>query len=167
MTRGKGKRSERKQRCKSEYILGLSRALKMLRNTALRSTTPLLRTPVLRASYSVVGPRKMLITPSECTESTLFLDASWHMPNLSPPRHAAAEHASLRIPGSQFWSVDEIAESSPLGLSHMLPSPQRLAEALGKMGIEKGREIVVYDSVGVFSSPRTAFTFAVRCPISS
>ena len=106
----------------------------------------------------------MLITPSECSPTALFLDASWHMPNLTSPRSASTEFLTRRIPNSQFWDVDGIAEKSEMGLQHMLPSPETFAKACGKLGIVKGKEedIVVYDSTGLFSGPRTSFTFAVR-----
>lgn len=43
----------------------------------------------------------------------------------------------------------------------MMPSPETFSEACRKRGIKRGDHVVVYDSVGVFSAPRAAFTFDV------
>lgn len=43
----------------------------------------------------------------------------------------------------------------------MMPSPQHFADAASRLGIDRNARIVIYDTVGVFSSPRTAFTFKV------
>lgn len=47
----------------------------------------------------------------------------------------------------------------------MLPNPERFAEFAGKHGILPESHVVVYDSNGVFSAPRTVFTFKVRLRI--
>jgi thiosulfate/3-mercaptopyruvate sulfurtransferase len=59
---------------------------------------------------------------------------------------------------------DIIATKAPEGelqLPHMLPSSERFADACSRLGIARDSHVVVYDTVGVFSSPRTAFTFKV------
>lgn len=91
-----------------------------------------------------------------------ILDASWHMPNIQPPRNALQEFKErYRIPGAQFWSVDDVATKgeSVRGLPHMMPDDKVFAEAAGEHGISNDSHVVVYDSTGIFSSPRTAFTF--------
>ncbi|KAI0034909.1 thiosulfate sulfurtransferase [Vararia minispora EC-137] len=88
-----------------------------------------------------------------------FVDASWHMPN--SPRKAKGEFLERRIPGAQFFDLDEIASSHALGLKHMMPEGSKLASALrppGSLGIMPGTHVIFYDSVGVFSSPRALFT---------
>ncbi|KAJ9122531.1 hypothetical protein QFC22_001960 [Naganishia vaughanmartiniae] len=90
--------------------------------------------------------------------------------------------AGPRIPGALRWDLDKIAnpktdnavkasdgesdewESSglarnELGLGHMLPGPKRFATACSKLGITPSDHIVFYDSLGIFSAPRGAFTF--------
>lgn len=91
-----------------------------------------------------------------------ILDATWFMPNTQPPRNAAAEFAKgPRIPRATFWNVDEVATKgdSVRNLPHMMPSAQVFAQAAGRYGIEPDTHVVVYDTHGVFSAPRTAFTF--------
>lgn len=50
-----------------------------------------------------------------------------------------------------------------------MPSVAQFEDACSRLGIERDSHVVVYDTVGVFSSPRTAFTFKVglpECPAS-
>lgn len=98
--------------------------------------------------------------------STKILDASWHMPN--SPRNPNTEFLTgPRIPQAIRWDVDAISvpktdsELNPLGLGHMMPSPETFSQACRKRGIGRADHVVVYDSVGVFSAPRAAFTFDV------
>jgi len=92
------------------------------------------------------------------------------MPN--SPRNASQEYLTgPRIPHSIRWNVDTISTpktesgdgkfQNPLGLGHMMPSPEVFAKACRERGILKSDHVVVYDTVGVFSAPRAAFTFAV------
>lgn len=103
------------------------------------------------------------------SSSLRILDATWFMPNVQ--RNAQKEFESgPRIPNSSFWNVDKVAtqkgekdlngnELNPLGLSHMMPTPETFALAAGQHGITPETHVIVYDTHGVFSSPRTAFTF--------
>ena len=43
----------------------------------------------------------------------------------------------------------------------MLPSAAQFAEAVGALGIGNDNKIVVYDSIGVYSSPRVWWTFKI------
>lgn len=80
-----------------------------------------------------------------------IVDASWHLPNVS--RDAHAEYVATRIPGAVFFDIDEIADTtSPF--PHMLPSPEKFASRMRKMGIGDGKRVVVYDSYGLFSAAR-------------
>lgn len=68
-------------------------------------------------------------------QTTLPLDATWHMPN--SPRSALAEYLNgPRIPNALRFDVDEVAELSvdknPMSLTHMLPSAERFKKELGK-----------------------------------
>ncbi|ORX37307.1 Rhodanese-like domain-containing protein [Kockovaella imperatae] len=108
----------------------------------------------------------LLISPKQLKElpknSTIPLDVSWHMPN--NPRSALADYlAGPRIPNARRWDLDEVAEldprKNPLSLTHMLPSKELFAEACGKRGISRDTHVVIYDTLGIFSSPRGLFTF--------
>ncbi len=110
------------------------------------------------------------------------------MPN--SPRNPNEEFLQgPRIPHAQRWDVDIIAEDSeslggPKGLGHMMPSKEKFAEACCEMvlwyccletvqlihlntavpavrGIKPTDHVVLYDSVGIFSSPRGWYTFKV------
>jgi thiosulfate/3-mercaptopyruvate sulfurtransferase len=86
-----------------------------------------------------------------------ILDASWYMPN--SPRNPADEYLSKRIPGAQYLDLDEVASPHELGLKHMMPKERLFAEACERFGIEPSSHVVIYDSHGVFSSPRALFMF--------
>ncbi len=86
------------------------------------------------------------------------VDASWFMPN--DPRDAKALYAERRIPGAVFFDIDDIADHDT-DLPHMLPRPEAFASRMRKLGIGDGARIVVYDSHGIFSSPRVWWTFRV------
>ncbi|KIY45342.1 Rhodanese-like protein [Fistulina hepatica ATCC 64428] len=113
----------------------------MRRYATSKSTTPYILTPSAAKSASNVK----------------FLDASWFMPNST--RHAREEFLSKRIPGAQFLDLDEVASPHELGLKHMMPSNQVFAEACEKFGVEPSSHVVLYDTHGVFSSPRALFMF--------
>ncbi|KNZ71476.1 Putative 3-mercaptopyruvate sulfurtransferase [Termitomyces sp. J132] len=86
-----------------------------------------------------------------------FLDASWFMPD--SPRRPRQEFISKRIPGAQFLDLDEVSSPHELGLKHMMPEERVFADACEKFGIEKETHVVIYDTHGVFSSPRALFMF--------
>ncbi|OCF37254.1 thiosulfate/3-mercaptopyruvate sulfurtransferase [Kwoniella heveanensis BCC8398] len=117
-------------------------------------------------STSVARRVPLLISPKEYKElpraTTLPLDVSWHMPN--SPRSAIAEYLSgPRMPGAKRFDLDEVAdlalESNPHGLGHMLPTKEVFIEAARKLGIQDDTHVVLYDTIGIFSSPRAAYTF--------
>jgi thiosulfate/3-mercaptopyruvate sulfurtransferase len=87
-----------------------------------------------------------------------ILDASWHMP--ATGRSAKAEFLAERIPGAQFFDIDEIADtSSPL--PHMLPSAEKFSSRVRKMGIGDGKRVICYDTAGLFSAARAWWMFRV------
>lgn len=87
---------------------------------------------------------------------TRVVDASWFMPN--DPRDAKALFAARRIPGAVFFDIDEIADTS-VDLPHMLPSPEKFASRVRKLGLGDGARIVVYDAQGLFSAARVWWSF--------
>ena len=86
------------------------------------------------------------------------VDATWFMPG--DPRDARLLHAEGRIPGAVFFDIDEIADTTS-SLPHMLPSPEKFASRMRKLGIGDGARIVVYDQHGVFSAARAWWMFRV------
>jgi thiosulfate/3-mercaptopyruvate sulfurtransferase len=97
------------------------------------------------------------------------------MPN--SPRNAHAEFLVKRLPNAQFLDLDAVAAPHELGLKHMMPEPRVFAEAMGtfqfryplsylfialgpgRFGILPSSHVMIYDTHGVFSSPRALFMF--------
>jgi len=79
------------------------------------------------------------------------------MPNA--PRNGKAEFLNKRLPGAQYLDLDEVASPHELGLKHMMPEARVFAEACGRFGLKPSSHVVIYDTYGVFSSPRALFMF--------
>lgn len=88
-----------------------------------------------------------------------IVDASWYLPTMS--RNGKAEYADAHIPGAVFFDIDEIADTD-VPLPHMLPSPEKFASRMRRLGIGDGNRIVVYDgSDNHLSAPRAWWMFRV------
>jgi len=86
------------------------------------------------------------------------VDGSWYLPAMK--RDPKAEFAAEHIPGAVYFDIDEIADTdSPL--PHMLPSPEKFAARVKKLGLGDGNRIVVYDGLGLFSAARVWWMFRV------
>lgn len=87
-----------------------------------------------------------------------IVDASWHLP--AAKRDARKEFLEGRIPGAQFFDIDDISDTaSPL--PHMLPSPEKFSSRMRKMGIGDGKRVICYDAAGLFSAARAWWMFKV------
>src|SRR5260370_670731 len=86
----------------------------------------------------------------------VVIDGSYHLP--AAKRDARAEYRAAHIPGAVFFDIEEIADHSS-DLPHMLPSAEAFAAAAGALGIGNRTNIVVYDSIGLFSAARGWGTF--------
>ncbi len=84
------------------------------------------------------------------------LDASWHMPATN--RDAAAEYATGHIPGAGFFDIDVVSDTAST-LPHMLPTADAFASAVGSLGISNTDQVVIYDTVGLFSAARAWWMF--------
>ncbi len=87
-----------------------------------------------------------------------ILDATWHMP--AAKRNARVEHEISRIPGSQFFDIDGLADQAS-SLPHMLPSPKFFAAGVQELGVSNSKRIICYDSAGLFSAARCWWMFKV------
>jgi thiosulfate/3-mercaptopyruvate sulfurtransferase len=87
-----------------------------------------------------------------------IIDATWFLPG--DPRNAKALYETRRIPGAIFFDIDEISDTDS-SLPHMLPSPEKFASRMKRLGIGDGCRIVVYDGQGLFSAARVWWTFRV------
>eukprot|EP00892_Ulva_mutabilis_P012187 jgi/Ulvmu1/9340/UM050_0091.1 len=86
------------------------------------------------------------------------LDASWFLPSMG--RSGKEEFQAARIPGSQFFDIDGIADRSR-PLPHMVPSEAAFSAAATALGIEAADVLVIYDRLGTFSSPRAWWTWKI------
>lgn len=88
-----------------------------------------------------------------------IIDASWSFPGPDgrPEPDPKADYAAAHIPGAVFFDIDEIADTgSPL--PHMLPSPEKFASRMRRLGLGDGARMVVYDGAGVKSAARAWWT---------
>ena len=86
------------------------------------------------------------------------LDGSYHLPDAG--RDAKAEYAAAHIPGAQFFDIDDISDSAS-ALPHMLPPAEKFASRVKALGVGDGHQVVVYDTVGLFSAARVWWMFRV------
>lgn len=86
----------------------------------------------------------------------VVLDASMASGPQSPFEAYREEH----IPGALFFDIDELSDANS-NLPNMLPSPEKFASRMRKMGIGDGMKIVVYDTRGMYSAPRAWWMFRV------
>lgn len=87
-----------------------------------------------------------------------IIDASWHLPTAK--RDASAEFLKERIPGAQFFDIDAISDSDTT-LPHMLPSAEKFASRMRKLGIGDGKKVIAYDTQGLFSAARAWWMFRI------
>jgi thiosulfate/3-mercaptopyruvate sulfurtransferase len=86
----------------------------------------------------------------------VVLDGTYFLP--TQKRDAATEYLAGHIPGAIRFDIDEVSDHSS-DLPHMLPSPDAFAAMAGALGVGDRDTIVVYDGIGIFSSPRVWWTF--------
>ncbi|HEY5716298.1 MAG TPA: 3-mercaptopyruvate sulfurtransferase [Psychromonas sp.] len=87
----------------------------------------------------------------------VILDGSWHMPSVK--RDGKLEWLKQRIPNALFFDFDREICDHGNALPHMLPSESDFQASVQNLGINQNSAIVVYDSVGMFSSPRVWWMF--------
>lgn len=86
------------------------------------------------------------------------VDASYYLPGQEGD--ARADYDGAHIPGAQFFDIDDISDTEN-PLPHMLPSPEKFASRVRKLGLGDGMRIVVYDSRGMMFASRAWWMFRV------
>jgi thiosulfate/3-mercaptopyruvate sulfurtransferase len=86
------------------------------------------------------------------------VDGSHYLP--TEKRDPKAEYAEAHIRGAVPFDIDDIADSDN-PLPHMLPSPEKFASRVRRLGLGDGNRIVVYDGAGLFSAARVWWMFRV------
>ena len=90
------------------------------------------------------------------TPGLVVLDGSMHLPTAK--RDAKAEYLAGHIPGALFFDIDDISHETS-SLPHMLPSADKFASRMKRMGIGDGMHVVAYDSEGLYSAARVWWMF--------
>jgi thiosulfate/3-mercaptopyruvate sulfurtransferase len=89
-------------------------------------------------------------------ENLVILDAS--MKPVGKVAGPASETAAY-IPGSLRFDFDNDICDHSTPLPHMMPSAEFFTDEMQKMGINQDSAIVVYDRIGIYSSPRAWWMF--------
>ncbi len=84
------------------------------------------------------------------------VDASWYLPTAG--RDPKSEYAERHIPGAVLFDIDEIADTGN-PLPHMLPSAEKFAARVRRLGLGDGNRIVIYDGSGTVSATRGWWMF--------
>jgi thiosulfate/3-mercaptopyruvate sulfurtransferase len=86
----------------------------------------------------------------------VVLDASMQPPGSSASQSSRDEKY---IPGARVFDFDKKICDPATSLPHMLPSPELFTREVRALGVNAASQIVVYDRLGIFSSPRAWWMF--------
>ncbi len=115
--------------------------------------TKLLKNPALLPALVDVD----WLIANQQRDDLVILDASWHMPDEN--RDGEQEWRQRRIPGARFFDFDRKICRTDTDLPHMAPDRETFNREVRKLGINQNSDIVVYDTLGIFSSPRAWWMF--------
>ena len=90
-------------------------------------------------------------------ENLVLLDAS--MKPVTPVGGAEVEIDASCVPGALRFDFDNDIRDKNTTLPHMMPAADFFTDEMQKLGIDQDSAIVVYDYVGVYSSPRAWWMF--------
>jgi thiosulfate/3-mercaptopyruvate sulfurtransferase len=90
------------------------------------------------------------------SDNIKILDCSWHMPNSE--RSGKLEFEACHIPGSIFFDIDEFSDKES-SFPHTILPDDKFSQMISDLGISNQDHIVVYDTLGIFSSPRVWWMF--------
>jgi len=99
--------------------------------------------------------------------ATKWLSENFNNPNLiildaSPKENKSnltAEFPDIQIKGARLFDMETIFYDKESSIPNMIPSPEVFEEECQKLGIHKNSLIVVYDNLGVYTSPRVWWMF--------
>src|SRR6185436_15262565 len=89
-------------------------------------------------------------------ENLVVFDAS--MKPIGPVANAVPE-TRVYIPGSLRFDFDDVLCDHNTSLPHMMPGAEYFTDEMQKLGVNNDSAIVVYDKVGIYSSPRAWWMF--------
>ena len=87
-----------------------------------------------------------------------IVDASWYLPQQG--RDPKLEYDQEHIPSAVLFDIDEIADTNN-PLPHMLPTPEKFAARVCKLGLGNDSRIIIYDSAGCMSAARVWWMFRI------
>jgi thiosulfate/3-mercaptopyruvate sulfurtransferase len=90
-------------------------------------------------------------------ENLVVLNAS--MKPVIPVGNSDSPEETSCIKGARRFDFDNEIRDKNTDLPHMMPSAEFFTDEMQKLGINKDSAIVVYDYVGIFSSPRAWWMF--------
>lgn len=90
-------------------------------------------------------------------ENLLILDASYYMAGMQ--RNGVAEWNQRRIANAQHFDFDQTICEQGAQYPHTMPSPQQFERDVQALGVNSDSNIVVYDGLGMFASPRVWWMF--------
>ena len=86
----------------------------------------------------------------------VILDASLKKPG---SQETSGEYANIRISNARFFDIENAFSDTNNPLPHMMPSAELFTAEARKLGVNQHSAIVVYDSAGIYSSPRAWWMF--------
>ncbi|MBC8048850.1 MAG: 3-mercaptopyruvate sulfurtransferase [Chitinophagales bacterium] len=92
------------------------------------------------------------------TPGVVVLDAT--LGALPDGRSARQAYLDEHIPGALFFDIDDLSDEKNAN-PNMLPSPEKFALRMRKIGVGDGMRIIVYDARGIYSAPRAWWMFRV------
>lgn len=101
--------------------------------------------------------------------STHWLKENLHLPNLvildASPVSTMADHTpanvTLQIKGARYFDLKNRFSDQHSAYPNTLPSPSQFEEESQQLGINTDSLIVVYDNLGIYTSPRVWWLFKV------
>ena len=90
-------------------------------------------------------------------EKLVVLDASYFMPAMQ--RDGRSEWQQQRIGDAQYFDFDQEICQHGAEYPHMMPTTELFSDAVQALGVNQDSDVVVYDSLGMFSSPRAWWMF--------
>ena len=73
----------------------------------------------------------------------------------------ASENTGLCIPNARLFDLKNNFSDKSIDLPNMLPSPESFETECQKLGVNQNSKIVVYDNLGIYTSPRVWWMFKV------
>ncbi len=92
----------------------------------------------------------------QSNDQTIFVDATWYMPNV--PKIGRYAFEKKRIRGAVFYDIDEVADPNN-ELPHMYPDVARFQHCVGNLGISKNSSLIIYDRSKYVASARAWWMF--------